>query len=160
MGESQQREHGSVLLLVPAGVLVLVVLGAIALDFALAFLGQRELSGAAAAAANDIAAAAVSNAAFYGGAEGPVELDAGGAEQVAADAVRRRRSSGVHVTGLSVRVDGPHACVEVVGTVAYLFAPAVPGVARSAQVRGRALATAVVGSQGTGVPAPPAGFCL
>lgn len=160
MGESQQREHGSVLLLVPAGVLVLVVLGAIALDFALAFLGQRELSGAAAAAANDIAAAAVSDAAFYGGAEGSVALDAGRAERIAADAIQRRRSSGVQVTGVSVRVDGPHACVEVVGTVAYLFAPAVPGVARSAQVRGRAVATAVVGGRGADVPTPISGFCV
>jgi hypothetical protein len=144
---------------VPAGVLVLVVLGAIALDFAVAFLGQRELSSAAAAAANDVAAVAVSDAAFYSGAAGPVTLDAARAERVAAQAIRHRRSSGVEVSGVSVEVDGLHACVRVVGRVAYLFAPVVPGVAEGAEVRGRAVATAVVGPTESPVPAPAPSFC-
>lgn len=160
MGERPQPERGSVLLLVPAGVLVLVVLGAVALDFALAFLGQRELSSAAAAAANDVAAAAVSDAAFYGGGAGSVELDLAQAERVATEAVRRRASSGVEVTAVSVRVDGPHACVEVVGRVAYLFAPVVAGVPTSVEVRGRVIATAVVGDEGADIPVPASTFCL
>lgn len=159
MGRRRDDHRGSVLLLVPAGVLVLVVLGAIALDFAVAFLGQRELSGAAAAAANDVAAVAVSDAAFYSGASGPVALDAARAERVATEAIRHRRSSGVEVSGVSVEVDGPHACVRVVGRVPYLFAPVVPGVADSAEVRGRAVATAVVGGRGTAVPTPSPAFC-
>lgn len=144
------REHGSVLLLVPAGVLVLVVLGAVAVDFALAFLGQRELTAAAAAAANDAAGAALSDAAFYGSHHGSVEIDGARAERVAADAVARRRSGGVEVTTMRVEVAGPQVCVTVVGRVPYLFAPVVPGMPRTAVVRGQAVATAVV--SGSSVP--------
>lgn len=144
------RERGSVLLLVPAGVLVLVVLGAVAVDFALAFLGQRELTGAAAAAANDAATAGLSDAAFYGSDQGPVVLDAARAERVAAAAVQARRPRGVEVTSVAVRVEGPLVCVAVVGRVPYLFAPVVPGTSGAAVVRGQAVATAVVG--GAGVP--------
>lgn len=140
------------LLLVPAAVLVLVVLGAIAVDFSLAFLGQRELTGAAAAAANDAAAAAVSDAAFYGSGEGPIVLDPARAEAVASDAVGRRRSGGVDVTSVAVRVVGAQVCVTVVGEVPYIFAPVVPGVPRRAVVRGQAVATAVLGPAGTEAP--------
>lgn len=138
------RERGSALLLVPAGVLVLVVLGAIAVDFALAFLGQRELAGAAAAAANDAAAAALSDAAFYG--DGAVAVDPVRAEAVAIEAVGARRPGGVEVTSVSARVVGPQVCVTVEGRVSYLFSPVVPGVSRGAVVRGQAVATAVLGA--------------
>ena len=47
------RERGSVLALVPAGLLVLVLLAAIAVDSSVAYLGRRELAAAADAAAND-----------------------------------------------------------------------------------------------------------
>lgn len=145
-------QSGSVLLLVPAAVLVLVVLGAIAVDFSLAFLGQRELTGAAAAAANDAAAAAVSDAAFYGSSEGPLVLDTGRAEAVAAQSVGRRRSGGVEVTSVAVRVVGSQVCVTVMGEVPYIFAPVVPGVPRRAVVRGRAVASAVRGPAGSAAP--------
>lgn len=144
-------QTGSVLLLVPAAVFVLVVLSAIAVDFSLAFLGQRELTNAAAAAANDAAAAAVSDAAFYGSAAGPVVLDPARAEHAAATSVGRRRPGGVVVTGVTTRVAGAHVCVAVVGEVPYIFAPVVPGLPRSAVVRGRAVATAAVGGPGATV---------
>lgn len=145
--------RGSVLLLVPAGVLVLFVLAAIAVDHALAFLGQRELSAAAAAAANDAVGAALSDAAYYGGASGPIVIDGARAERVAVEAVARRRPTGVSVTKIVVRVDGPHVCVGVAGRVAYLFTPLVPGLPRGAEVRGEAVATAVVGAGGASTPA-------
>lgn len=138
-------DEGSVLLLVPAGVLVLFVLAAIAVDSALAFLGQRELSAAAAAAANDAAGAAVSDAAFYGGSSGDIAVDGARAQRVAADAVIRRRPTGVTITHVVVRTDGPHVCVAVTGRVPYLFTPIVPGLPRGAEVRGESVATAVVG---------------
>lgn len=146
-GPQDGPERASVLLLVPAGVLVLFVLAAIAVDHALAFLGQRELSAAAAAAANDAAGAAVSDAAFYGGTNGPIVIDVARAERIAAEAVARRRPTGVTVTKVVVRVDGPHVCVGVAGRVGYLFTPIVPGLPRGADVRGEAVATAVVGSR-------------
>src|SRR3712207_1178709 len=45
-------ETGSALILMPAAVLVLVILAAIAVDAAIMFLGERELAAATAAAAN------------------------------------------------------------------------------------------------------------
>ena len=49
-------ERGSSLLLFPAGVLIVMVLAAMAVDTSIAFMGQRELANATAAAANDAAA--------------------------------------------------------------------------------------------------------
>ncbi len=48
-------EAGSVLLLVPAGVLIVVILGALMVDSAAAFLAEREAEATAAGLANDIA---------------------------------------------------------------------------------------------------------
>ena len=138
------------LLLVPAGVLVLVILGALAVDAALAFLGQRALTDAAAAAANDVAAAALSDAAFY--RDGRVALDRAAAVRLAADTVARQGLRGVEVTDRAVEVVGPQVCVRLTGRVRYLFSPLVPGADRSAVVHGRAIATAVRG-EGPGVPA-------
>lgn len=151
-------DRGSVLLLVPAGVLVLFVLAAIAVDFSLAFLGQRELSAAAAAAANDAAGAAVSDAAFYGASSGDITVDGARAQRVAAEAVIRRRPTGVTITHVVVRTGGPHVCVAVTGRVPYLFTPIVPGLPRSAEVRGESVATAVVGD-GRTVPSPSNSVC-
>ena len=52
----RRRERGSVLMLMPAAVLVIVVLGAIAVDHAVVFGVQRELISDAQDAANDAAA--------------------------------------------------------------------------------------------------------
>ena len=49
------RERGSVLMLMPAAVLILVILGAIAVDRAVIFGAQRDLVATAEAAANDAA---------------------------------------------------------------------------------------------------------
>ncbi|MCA1844946.1 MAG: hypothetical protein LC792_17485 [Actinobacteria bacterium] len=146
-------DRGSALLLVPAGVLVLVVLGSIAVDFALAFLGQRELSDAAAAAANDAAAAAIADIDFY--RAGAITLDSAAAARVAADSITRRAMRGVTVVAPpQVATSGPQVCVTVTGRVDYLFARAVPGMARSVVVHGRASAVALEGGAGVAVPKP------
>ena len=137
-----RRDSGSVLMLVPAGVLVLVVLGAIAVDSAVAFLGQREASNAAAAAANDAAGAAVSDAAFYRG--GSVVLDPARAREAAQAAVAARAVRGLVVDAVDVRVDGPGVCVTVRGRVPYVFARSVPFTPGAAVVRGEAGAVAAV----------------
>ena len=59
------RQRGSVLLLFPAAVLIVLVLSAITVDSSIAFLAQRELANATAAAANDAASRAVDGQAFY-----------------------------------------------------------------------------------------------
>lgn len=144
-------QRGSVLLLVPASVLVLVVLGAIAVDSAVAFLGQRELSNAAAAAANDAAVAALSDRAFY--VDGRLAVDPARALVVARHAVSARASRGVEVVSVDVDVtparDG--VCVTVRGRVPYVFGRALPFVPRAASVTGQAGAVASA-SASSGTP--------
>lgn len=149
------RERGSVLMLMPAAVLILVILGAIAVDSAVVFLAERELVNATAAAANDAAAAAVSDSAFYG--SGEVVIDPAVAEQVAAEALRLRLPEGgpagaIALTGdPEVLVAGRQVCVTARATVRHIFARAIPGVAREAHVSARSTATAA-GDGGAAVP--------
>ncbi len=151
----QSGQLGSVLMLVPAGVLVLVVLGSIAVDFAIVFLAQRELAGIAAATANDAASAAISEQSFYrgsaGGGAGTVEIDDEAARRVVREALELQTPRGVRVTGVSVQAPGQQVCVALDGEVDYLFAKALPGVDHSTVVHGRATATAVEGPPGARV---------
>jgi hypothetical protein len=137
------RERGSVLMLMPAAVLVLLVLAALAVDSAVVFLAQRQAGDAAAAAANDAAGAALSDAAFY--RAGDVVLDPQRAAAVVAAAITAR-GSGLDLVGPpSVEIAGRQVCVTVRAQVRYLFAPAIPGVPRATTVTARATATAVAG---------------
>jgi Flp pilus assembly protein TadG len=149
-------QRGSALVLVPAAVLVLVILGAIAVDLSIVFLGQRELANAAVAAANDAATAAISKEAFYRGrghrAPGAIEVDDRQARDVAAQVLSVQAPRAVTVTGVEVRSPGSQVCVAVEGRVDHLFARAIPGVPRSTTVRGRASASAVQGPPGSPVP--------
>ena len=157
------RQRGSVLLLVPAGVLVLVILGAIAVDFAVAFLGQRELSGLASAVANDTATAALSDERFYRGAGGPgdrigpgrIEIDPAEARRLAREAVVRRAPRGLSNIVVETRAEGPRVCVRLRGDVDYVFAKAIPGAADGTTVEGTAVATAVEGGPGSSAGAAP-----
>ena len=54
-----RSERGSALLLVPAGVLIVALLGSIAVDSTAAFLAQREAEAAASSLANDLVSLAV-----------------------------------------------------------------------------------------------------
>lgn len=168
MGSAEGRgpgERGSVLLLVPAAVLVLMILGAIAVDFAIAFLGQRELSGLAAAAANDAATAAISEQRFYRGTSGAgadagdIVIDQAAAQRLAQEAVSQRAPRGVRDIVVRVFATGSQVCVALRGNVEYVFAKAVPGASRSATVRGTAVATAVEGDAGTTAAAAPGQDC-
>jgi hypothetical protein len=147
-------------MLVPAAVLVLVILASLAVDAAVAFLGQREVANAAAAAANDAVTAALSDEAFYrgggGGVPGALVVDPSRARVVAARAVAARASRGVHVERVDAVVGpaGDQVCVTVEGYAPYVFARALPFVAPAARVRGRAGATAVAGGGGGPVPRP------
>ena len=130
------RERGSVLTLMPAAALIFVVLGALAVDSALAFLGEREASNAAAAAANDAAAAAVDPSTFYG--EGDVRLDPAVARRVAlaaADTIGLEQLS----VDVVVTPGRPEVTVTVRGRVELLFRPG------SVEVQATAVATAEEG---------------
>src|SRR4051794_38612130 len=120
-------ERGSALMLMPAAVLVFVVLGAIAVDFAVAFLGEREVSNAAAAAANDVAGAALDRDRLY--ADGALRLDPQAADRAGRSAVA---AAGLDdLDDIQVRVDvaadEPVVTVTVSARVRYVFAKALPG---------------------------------
>ncbi len=141
-GRRSRPEQGSVLMLMPAAVLVLVVLGALAVDFSIAFLAQRAPALAAAAAANDAATKALVLEEFYG--QGELRLDPAAAARIAADALDRhgvQDLDGVVVT-VDVEPDAPVVRVAVEATVPYLFARAVPGAPRDVTVRAAATARA------------------
>jgi Flp pilus assembly protein TadG len=129
-----------VLLLFPVAFLAVLVLAAVAVDSAIAFLGERELAGAVAAAANDAATEAISDQSFYG--RGAVELDDGAVERVAEARVRTSldtsRYQSLQVRATVVRPAGSMCAwaleVTASATVHYLFAGVVPGRPRVATV--------------------------
>lgn len=138
-------ERGSALMLMPAAVLVFVVLGAIAVDFAVAFLGEREVSNAAAAAANDAAGAALDRDRFY--ADGTVRLDPSAADRVGRSAVAAAGLEGLDDVEIRVDVaaEEPVVTVTVSARVRYVFAKALPGGPDGARVEASATATAEEG---------------
>ena len=141
--DRHRDDHGSVLMLVPAAVLVLVVLAAIAIDSAIVVLAQRDLTNRTAAAANDAAGFAVSEEVFYRGSDETVVLDQRRAAAFVDLAFSEERRPGNYEawSGRAV-TDGPEVVVEATARVRYLFAPAIPGAARVATVTARSTATA------------------
>jgi len=143
------RQRGSVLLLFPAAVLIVLVLSAITVDSSIAFLAQRELANATAAAANDAAGRAVDTQAFYQGDR--VELDPYAVEAVAMERVQlaldgsRHRALEVRATASPPTGPGCPWTVRVSATswVPYVFAKALPGGPDEANVR----ATSVAGPE-------------
>lgn len=141
-GSGPADEHGSVLVLMPAAVLVFLVLGALAVDAATVFLAQRQLANAASAAANDAATQAVDLELFY--AEGSVRLLPADAQRVAAVSVDRLGLDHLSDVRPVATVRGDVVEVTVSARAHQVFAPAVPGgpdsvaVAATAVAHGRA----------------------
>ncbi len=134
------RQRGSVLLLVPAGVLIVVVLGAIAVDLSLAHLGRRELASAAAAAANDAVTYGVDEAAVRAGEGYRLDPDRVWTAVSAALAARRME---VHLEAPVIEIVQPASVrVTLTGRVDYIFGRALPGGPDSAQVAATASAVA------------------
>ncbi len=153
-GDRFAHEDGSALMLMPAGVLIVLILGALAVDSAILFLGERELADLSAAAANDAATGAIVEDAFY--ECGRLELDADRARSVALTVAQARVSDAVELTDVAVatRNDREPPAVEVTatGTVRLVFTPAVPGTSRSRAVQARSVA--VPQDLGPGAAAP------
>lgn len=124
---AKRSQRGSVLILIPALVLVLIVLGAIAVDASIAYLGRRELADFTASAADRAAAAALDKSSFY--ASGSVRIDPVLAQQVVADAEEVARAGGLDITGLTVTVppSGQAITVAASATVRTVFGLAVGG---------------------------------
>jgi hypothetical protein len=123
-------------MLMPAAVLVVIVLGAIAVDQSVVYTRQRELVAAAEAAANDAAGYGLDRDAFY--AHDEVELDEARARAAAVAALRAR---GLDADVLvSVRAADDAVEVVLAADVPYLFAKAVPGAPDDVRVTAHARA--------------------
>lgn len=134
----RSAERGSVLLLIPAAVLIVVILASLAVDQAVVFGAQRDLVATAQAAANDAAAVGID----------PDAVRAGSG--LAYDDSRIDRA----VRAAAARADGQvvaswerHGTVIVVRLrrrVARIFARAVPGASRGVVVTAEASAELLV----------------
>lgn len=138
---AERAQRGSVLMLMPAGVLVVLLLGAIAFDLSLVFLRQRQATSVAVDVANDVATAALDEAGFRAGGE--FRLDPRRADELGRHLVLSS-DLGTDVVDVVITVAGADR-VEVVVVVAvdYVFARAIPGVASRTTVQGRAVAVAM-----------------
>lgn len=123
-------ERGSALMLMPAAVLIVIVLGALAIDRAVIFGAQRDLVATAQAAADD-GAGAVDLGVLRGGA---VELDEAQVDRVVAAAAAR--SDGVVASGWEIQ--GDTLVVRLERRVELVFTGGVPGAAGTHLVRATA----------------------
>ena len=145
-----ERERGSTLLLFPAALLIMVALAAITVDSAIAFLAQRELVQATAAAANDAATEALSDYSFY--EENQIELTPAAVEAVAVDRVYSLVDGSRH-HDLAVSAEAVDAgCVWTVRVTASsrvdeLFGRALPGSSGQVAVRAESTASPRQGSE-------------
>lgn len=135
-------------MLMPAGVLIVLVLGAMAVDLSVVHLGEREVSAAASAAVNDAVTEGVDQDVLY--ATGTYALD----PAAVADTIRLSLAA-QEQTGRDLRIvrgptltdaDGDGAAdtvtIRVRMTVDYVFAKGIPGVADTTTVEAEATATA------------------
>jgi uncharacterized membrane protein len=121
-------ERGSVLAIVPAGFLVLILLGAIAVDSGATYLGQQQLQATVEAAANDAAGAALSDSAFY--QQGAVQIDPSTAARVVCQDIDAQEDSRLEEVTLGLDVVGATIFVDARAEVPAVFGRIVPGFAR------------------------------
>jgi hypothetical protein len=112
------------LLLVPAGILIVLLLGSIAVDLSLVHLNRQEAADAAAAAADDTVTAALDQETLR--ASGEYVIDERQAREVTAD-VLDARGLATKVSAADVAVEGDTVTVTLTMPVRYVFARGVPG---------------------------------
>jgi Flp pilus assembly protein TadG len=113
-------------MLMPAAVLIMLLLGAIAVDSAIVYLGQRQAYNVAFDAANDAAGAGFDLDAARTGGE--IVYDPARVEAIAAQAIGAAGIDDVQL--VSARVDGTAVVVTVRRTVKHLFVQALGDPAR------------------------------
>jgi Flp pilus assembly protein TadG len=118
------KERGTVLMLMPATMVVLLVLASIMVDFAVVAMRSRELHNAASAAANDAATAALSS---EGLRSGETWVDTDRARGLVAASLARQRFALDQPPTVYVSLDGREVTVTLHATHDYLFAGVVPG---------------------------------
>lgn len=137
-------DRGSSLLLFPAAVLIVLVLGAIAVDLSAVHLAKRQVLDLAASAANDAVTAGLDQGRFRATGEYVIDPDLAA---IAVDRAVTANEPDGRTTVLSVVVGpGPgQVTVELSAPADPVFAPALPGGPRTSTVTGSATATAVGG---------------
>lgn len=132
----------------------MVALAAMTVDSAIAFLAQRQLANATAAAANDAATEALSDRAFYEADR--IELTPAAVEEVAVDRVYalvdQARHHGLTVTAEAVAPSGA-GCAWTVRVFASsqvdeLFGKALPGSSGQVAVKAQSTASPQQGASG------------
>jgi hypothetical protein len=137
-----QGDSGSVLLLFPAAFLIVLALGAMAIDAAAVHLRQRELAAVAGAAANDAAMLGLDRDLLR--RSGDLALDPITVERAAMAALDRRGVLDELLEPPTIRVIGELTVeVSLVAHAAYVIAPALPGDRAGQVVRASAHARAV-----------------
>jgi len=144
-GGANTAQEGSVLILMPVAALVFVILGSLAVDATVLFLAERELAGAAAAAANDAATRAIDLDQFY--ERGCLALDDDLAAEVVDRSVASKRlgQAGIQLASPEVVARGREVTVTLTGQAPHVFTSALPGAPDTAAVS----ATATVTAEGT-----------
>lgn len=122
-------EEGTILLMVPAGLLVMIMLGAMAFDMSLAYAGERRIADLAAGWAND-ALVRIDLDQFYAADDQEIRLDQDAARAAVRDAWLALDDPGVILANppLVSFPDPLTIRVEIVGEVPLLFLDVVPGV--------------------------------
>lgn len=135
------RDDGSALMLVPAGVLVLITLGAVAIDSAVIMFAQRDLQNRTAAVVNDAATLALVEDAFYAGGE--VRLSPEAASTYTATAFSTANMpAGYEAWGAAARASGRTVEVRAWADVPTIFLRALPGLPDTSRVEATSEATA------------------
>jgi hypothetical protein len=117
--------RGSVLMLMPAGLLIVFVLGSISIEFAATSMRQRALYNAADAAANDAATYAIDRVVLR--STGEVVLDPALVEEAVALSLRAQGVELVAPPLIEVSADGKSIHLELVQYVPFVIARALPG---------------------------------
>jgi hypothetical protein len=127
----------------PVGVLILLVLGSIAVDFAVMYAAQREVANLTAGLAND-AASAVDETSFFDG--GAYRIDEARAREIVARVVAARPDDTIEVACPTVALEETDVVrVACTGSVELVFAPALPGLDGPVTVRANSTARAAEG---------------
>ncbi len=137
-----RSDRGSVLILMPVAVLIVITLGAIAVDLSAVRLGQRELIAAAADAANDAVTVGLDEGALRRGAGyrlDPDRVEAAVLDSLAAKGLLDDLDESPAVT---VTADGAVE-VRLARRVPHIFAKALPGAPDDQLVRATASASVV-----------------
>lgn len=138
------RERGSALLLLPAGMLIVIMLAAIAFDLTLAFQRKRALVDLAGSAANDAVTAALDMDRLR--VDGRYCIDSNRAASVVSQHLQLTDLAEVSV--VAVQATGPDGCATSIAVVltapsSAVFARAIPGSGADVVLQARSVAAVV-----------------